>query len=566
MGDVLEYLVDGTSGIAPGGVEGSAIVAGVCSKGEVGKGYLVGKSSNLTALLGTGPLVDRVRDVLAAGGQKIKLLAVPVQGQNGGYISPPFVSRSRVKASSLGVAQKNADIIVKVKNPGVVGTATLELSLDGGASFEEVTSAPAITLGDTGATLCFPVGADLEEDASYRVTVRVSVGSVKQYGEETSPIIDVVPLEAGVLAGAQMVVQIVKGGGLNEGTYQYSMDGGDNYGKVRTIPYDGIVELAGYGVKIKFPEGTYAGGVTYTCDLLPPTPSIVDVINALERPLALYDIEFVYIAGPTDSVDWTAAGVRAKMLWNAHRPTYVKMEARLPYDGEDLHDWVAYLLEQRQNFAEPFVQVCAQFGEVSDSTGERKRRNWCGLQAGRVTAIPVQRATGRVKDNPITQGTLPEGWEEVQEMLEAAGYLTAKKYAGLKGVYWGDSRTMAEDTSSFVYEEALRTTFKAVRKMRLAALMSMYDEENDPLAPEDENIGDTYLLSSLENALDTMVAAKPKELAGYRLTIPEDQDRLNNGTAVESRLVGIGIKRQIRLFASYSYAGGKFDPRLQDAW
>ncbi len=48
MGDVLEYLVDGTSGIVPGGVEGSALICGVCSLGEVGKGYLIGKSSDLT--------------------------------------------------------------------------------------------------------------------------------------------------------------------------------------------------------------------------------------------------------------------------------------------------------------------------------------------------------------------------------------------------------------------------------------------------------------------------------------------------------------------------------------
>ena len=41
MGDVLHYLIDGTSGIVSGGVDGKAIVAGVCSAGKVGKAYLV---------------------------------------------------------------------------------------------------------------------------------------------------------------------------------------------------------------------------------------------------------------------------------------------------------------------------------------------------------------------------------------------------------------------------------------------------------------------------------------------------------------------------------------------
>ncbi|MEG2005795.1 MAG: DUF2586 family protein, partial [Bilophila sp.] len=57
MGEVLEYLIDGTSGLVTGGVDGKAIVAGVCSLGQVGKGYLIGKRTKLEELLGTGPLV-----------------------------------------------------------------------------------------------------------------------------------------------------------------------------------------------------------------------------------------------------------------------------------------------------------------------------------------------------------------------------------------------------------------------------------------------------------------------------------------------------------------------------
>ena len=78
MGDVLTYLIDGTSGLAPGGVDGKAIVAGVCSKGTVGKAYLIGKRTNLEDMLGTGPLVDRVRDMLVVGGQGPVIVAVPV--------------------------------------------------------------------------------------------------------------------------------------------------------------------------------------------------------------------------------------------------------------------------------------------------------------------------------------------------------------------------------------------------------------------------------------------------------------------------------------------------------
>lgn len=566
MGDVLTYLIDGTSGLAPGGVDGKAIVAGVCSKGTVGKAYLIGKRTNLEDMLGTGPLVDHVRDMLVTGGQEPVIVAVPVQGQQAGYISDAVVTGSEVTPQVSGVAAKNADIVVRVETPGAIGTATLKISTDGGKTFGEASpSSEQVVIGTsddaTGATLVFPEDAELEAGAEYAVTVRCAVGPVSRVGDEASPLVTVAAEKSGVLAGAELVLRIVKGGGLNTGTYQLSTDGGDNFERVRTIPVDGKLTLSDFGVSVTFPDGSYTAGTTYECRLLAPTPSIMDVMDALESPLALYDVEFVHIAGETDSVDWTAAQTKAEELWNLQRPTYFKMETRLPRDGEDLNDFAAYLLAEKQGFAGRFVTVCCQYGEVTDSTGASRLRNAGGLQAGRVMSIPVQRATGRVKDGPVSQLSLPEGWEAVQSTLEDAGYLTAKKYAGLDGVYWGDSRTMADATSDYRYEEVLRTVFKAVRLMRVAALKSLYDEAGDPLRP-DSATGLAYLQASLENALDTMVKANPRELAAYVVDIASGQDIANNGVAVDITLIGIGIIRQIKLYPRYVYAGSTFDPRM----
>lgn len=566
MGDVLTYLIDGTSGLAPGGVDGKAIVAGVCSKGSVGKAYLIGKRTNLEDMLGTGPLVEHVRNMLITGGQEPVIVAVPVRGQQSGYITDAVVTGGKVTPLVSGVAAKNADVVISVATPGAVGTATLEVSTDGGQTFGDAqASAEQVVIGTgddaTGATLVFPADAVLEAGATFAVTVRCAVGPVARVGDAASPLLAVIAAESGALAGAELVIQIVKGGGRNEGTYQLSTDGGDNFERVRTIPVDGAVELAGFGVSLNFPAGTYTAGTTYECRVLAPTPSIMDVMDALESPLALYDVEFVHIAGETDSVDWTAAQTKAEELWNLQRPTYFKMETRLPRDGEDLNDFAAYLLAEKQGFAGRFVTVCCQYGELVDGTGASRLRNAGGLQAGRVMSIPVQRATGRVKDGPVSQLTLPEGWEAVQSTLEDAGYLTAKKYAGLDGVYWGDSRTMADSTSDYRYEEVLRTVFKAVRLMRIAALKSLYDEAGDPLRP-DSATGLAYLRASLENALDTMVKANPKELAGYVVDIAPKQDIANNGVAVDITLIGIGIIRQIKLYPRYVYAGSTFDPRM----
>lgn len=569
MGDVITYLEDGTSGIVTGGVDGSALVVGVCSKGTVGKGYLIGKRSNLEDILGVGPLTEHVRDMLATAGQEPNIVAVPVQGQQAGYITDPVITGSEVVPTVSGVPAQNADIVVRVATPGVVGTATVEISTDGGKTFGEAQASAeqlVLKLEDeepTGATLVFPAEATLEADATFAVTVRCAVGPVTRIGEESSPLITVAT-ESSVLAGAELVVQIVKGGALNEGTYQLSTDGGDNFDRERTIPVDGKVVLSDFGVTVTFPSGTYTAGTTYSCRLLAPAPSIVDVMSALEGPLAIYDVEYVLVAGETDSVDWAAAQTKADELWNLQRPTYFKMETRLPRDGEDLNDFAAYLLAESQGFAGRFVTVCCQYGEVTDTTGATRLRNAGGLQAGRVMSIPVQRATGRVRDGNVSQLSLPENWESVQSTLEEDGYLTAKKYAGLEGVYWGDSRTMADDTSDYRYEEVLRTVFKAVRLLRNAALKSMYDEAGDPLKPNSAN-GLAYLKANLENALDTMVKANPQELASYVVDIASGQDIVNNGVAVDVTLIGIPIIREIKLYASYVYAGSTFDPRMSDS-
>jgi hypothetical protein len=563
MGDVLEYLVDGTSGLAPGGVEGTVMVAGCCSVGTVGKGYLLGKDSDLEGLLGVGPMTDRLRDIFATGGQAPVVIAVPVAGLPGGYISPVKHAGTGPEATVTGVTSKNGDAVVEILTGGVLVTATYKVSVDGGETFgtEETTGANGqITVGDTGTTLTLGEGLHVSGD-KYAFAVRGPIGPVKHTG--TGP--DLV-LSGTVKAAAGVILGVASGGGRNDATYQLSVDGGDAWGPVKTVPVDGVITVGTTGVEITVPDSPdFVAGDMYEIELMPPAPSISAVMTAIEAPLNLFDIESVYVVGPSDSVDWAALGAKADELWNKHRPTYFRVETRLPFDDEDLNDWTAAMLQERQKYAHRFVTACVAFGEVSDVTGKRITRNWAGLLAGRVLSIPVQRATGRVLDGGISQGSLPEAFTEaMQKQLESNGYATAKHYAGLRSPYWGDAKTLADVTSDFQYEEVLRTVFKAVRKARIAALKSMYDEAGD-LALGGNSSGLAYLRGNIENALNTMVAAVPKELAGHMVEIPDGQDIVNNGVAVMMKLVGIPIIREIKLYASYSYAGSAFDPRLKKA-
>lgn len=460
--DVIEYLIDGTSGLVTGSV-GGCIVTGICSEGTPGKGYLLGNRSNLSDYLGEGELVDRLKDIFMTGGQNPLVVAVPVE-------------------------------------PSVAGTVS---------SVTASGSSPLITVAGEPFT-------------------------AKSYS-----------------------IEVMTSGGLNEGTYSL------NGASARTIPADGILEIN--GLTVTFPEGEYTAGNSYSFDTAAPSASIVNVMQALEKPLELYDTEFIYITGASDSVAWAAASARAEELFNLHRPTYFKLESRLPAAEEDINDWVAELISARQSFAARFVQIVVAYGTVTDLSGNTAVRNWAGLQSGRTLAIPVQRAHGRVRDGNIAGVTLPEAWNStIQSLLESAGYVTAKTYTGKSGVYWGDSKTMAESSSDYQYEEVLRVVFKGLRLARQAALTSMYDELGDPVIPA-EMTGAIKLQTDVEVALDTMTKAIPRELAAYQVVIPPGQDFVNNGVALELTFIGIPIIRRIKLFANYTYAGSRFDPRLQEA-
>jgi hypothetical protein len=242
------------------------------------------------------------------------------------------------------------------------------------------------------------------------------------------------------LAAQEYLIAITSEGGRNTATF--TLNGGGQ----QTVPADGIFIVG--SLTLTFADGVFNAGDTYSFTTTAPSATITDVMQAIEKPLELYDVEFVYITGASDSTAWAAVQAKAEELFNLHRPTYFKMEARLPRENEDINDWTAALLAEKSGFAGRWVQVCAAYGKVTDSKGNTELRNWAGLQAGRTMAVPVQRAHGRVRDGNISQGTLPDEWNSaVQTTLESAGYLTAKTYAGLTGAYWGDSRTLADAAS-----------------------------------------------------------------------------------------------------------------------
>jgi hypothetical protein len=340
--------------------------------------------------------------------------------------------------------------------------------------------------------------------------------------------------------------------------YQISYDG-ESFGESKKVPYDGRIELEKLGISILVPETPLlAANDTYSFLVDEPTLSYTDVMNAIEGPLALNDVEFVAVCGAMPSDAWSVFAQKADELWQKHRPTFFLLEYRTPANDETIDNWVSVLLAERVQFAHPFLACCVAYGNVSGNT-----RNLMGLLAGRLLSIPVMRSIGRVRDGGLATVQLPDGYNEShQQTLEDAGYITAKTITGLKNPYFGSARTLAEDTSDFRYIEILRVVFKACRLARIRALNSIHDEAGDPLLGSDAS-GVAYLKSNIESAVGTMKTAAPQEIVDFVISIPKGQDIVNNGLRLGLRLIGIPIIRELEIFASYTYAGSTFDPRLE---
>jgi len=460
FGDVLEYIIDGTSGLSPGDVSGAGMAVGVCSLGEVGKGYLLGPQSDIEGLLGVGPLVDRLKDLFQYGGQECYVIAVPAEGDTEG---------------SCG----------DVTHTGT-GTATHETS-------------------------------------------------------------------GTVLMDADVLIEIMTGGGLSDSIKcRYSIDGGNSWDKYQVIPANGVLTIEPTGAIITFtdavtePENSFVVGDTYAFDSIAPVASLTNIMDAIDYPLSVFDVEFVYVAGASDSTDWATFGAKTEELWNDHRPTFFLCESDLPASEETIDDWVTALVGDADGFAHPYVAVNAGFGKIAMSDGHLLKRNAGGVLTGLVSKIPVMRSVGNVQECRVSNVILPDIYTNAHaKALDDAGYCTLRTYAGLSALFYSNGRTQADVISDYQFIEVVRTVFKAVRLSRIAALKSMQLEATEGQLAKCK--------ADVEQALNTMVAAIPQELDHYLVTIPPDQDIVNNGLAIEEDLYGIPIIRKIKLFFRYYY-------------
>ena len=159
-----------------------------------------------------------------------------------------------------------------------------------------------------------------------------------------------------------------------------------------------------------------------------------------------------------------------------------------------------------------------------------------GLVLGRLAKIPVQRKASRVLDGAISQTAYyytndAKLRPNEAAVIEAAGYITFKKYAGESGFFLTGDRTAIDTDDDYhllargrVIDKALRVTY--------ATLLKVVDDEVPTVAGgKPEPMWAKDLETKIKKAL-TVAMVSQGEASAVDCTVPLDQDVVGNSNLV----------------------------------
>jgi len=370
--------------------------------------------------------------------------------------------------------------------------------------------------------------------------------------QETKTGTGIVTAVGDPLINADIVVKITKAGGLNDAQYKYSINGGLSFSTEFLINVDGEVIIENTGITLNF-LGIFNKDDTFRLSVKGRSATILSIIEAINEPLEVYDVPFIFITEPTDSVDWVVMNLKADELFKKHRPSFFLCSTRIPNKNESLDDWINAMVSDQQGFASDNVSVCCGYGGVMDKKGNKKERDISGIVAGLITNSDVNQSIAEVAKFPISALFLPDGFNSAYStVLEDARYITVKTYAGLNSRYVVEGRTMAEPTSDYKVLETLRTVYQAIRLARAKALnyiKSRVFPVNGDIRPSLETIK-AEITQYIKN---NMVYVIPALLTNVVLDLPEGQDINNQGLVFDMHLEGVPIIRKIKIFMDITY-------------
>ena len=332
-----------------------------------------------------------------------------------------------------------------------------------------------------------------------------------------------------------IIVEVTGSGGCNEGSFHYSIDGGNTFTEEETIPMGGEAALSMTGLTAKFTDtesgDSFHEGDRFSFSTTPPVMNNQSVISAVES-LANSSIafEYVHIVGASSRPLWAALATLADdFLKKYKRPLFFVCEARAKGTEETLDEYISAMQAERKAISSMYIQVVCSHSRYMRMDGRVQDINNAGIVTGLYAGAKESQSIGEVKSFPISEAKmlklLPEGIEDYIEILDEAKYLTIRQYAGLENYYVTSANMMSPPASDYAYAEDVRVSNRLVKAVRMAALNEL-QVEVDPSEIEAslKNIQE-QLNIPVEDALrDKIISAGRVEIDTENLNILVDEE------------------------------------------
>lgn len=514
--EVLDGALGLVSGV-PGNIFG---MVGPAGAGTVNAPVVVTDPDQVATQFGTGALADALLDALAAGARAIVAVRTAAP-QSGSIGDVEKTTATRIRSLGLtgsgtgtvalsGDPEVISDLDVEIVDAGARGVATFRWRLGSGAWSQAVLTAATVALAGTGCTAAFADGA---EPTSF---VALDLWEFELYGPGTGTV-----TASGTPTGDHDVdVFITFPGGVNEAKFRYQKDGGALSAE-QTVQATFLIPGTGVTLAFADAEGTSWGiGDAFAVSMVGPQTTVQSYSDAIEALGATgYALAWIHVVGPTDSAAWTAFQALAEDLADAFHWLFILAEARGPAEGETIDDWVAALVAESADFAGTRVAVCA--GRLTIDAADR---NGAARLSGRLAGLSrISLSAGRVVDGalagvtdlaPLDDDDNPTVNDGHIELLDAAHYVTFRKFVGLSGVYVTNAQMMVDATSDYRWIEWRRVMDYACHQVRVAGLKSEQSEADEA--------GLEALRSDCEQPLKVMQA--DRLITGGSVLIPDGQD------------------------------------------
>lgn len=277
-----------------------------------------------------------------------------------------------------------------------------------------------------------------------------------------------------------ILIEIMESGNTNEGTFRYSIDGGNNFSDEQTIPLNGKFEIAGTGMTLNFADEagedrSFIEDDAYSFNTTSPTLSNASVLKAVESLTSFNKtVEICHIVGVSGKTLWAALQSEAQDFLNLYKkPLIFLCESRACKDDETLDEYMAAMELERKGISSLYICVSMTYGVYQRKDLRVQVINMAGVISGLIGTAKESLSIGCVEEFPVScaklQKMVPDGIEVYSKQFDAMGYTVFRQYTGRDDFYVANANVMAPAGSDFPYVESVRVLNRIVREIYMKA-------------------------------------------------------------------------------------------------